>query len=160
MYVYVYCNVSCFFFSIFAFLVSTTKIVSGFKRLFGCFLSVTIVLKKRKNVLEPSITILLPVNGLQLKENACDFAKVLGVSNFQASDGWLEKWKKRLAVFNLYIFPIYKNVSNCSFNNLMIFSSAVNCKVQGTFIPFPLPWLTGFPQTTAIQSLFSLAFKK
>ena len=36
----------------------------------------------------------IPINGLLLKEKACNFAKEVGVSNFQASNGWLEKWKK------------------------------------------------------------------
>ena len=70
--------------------------------------------------------------------------KKLKVSNFQVSYGWLEKWEKRKS-FSTYIFPIYKDVSNWSFNILMNFSSAVNCKVQDTFKPFPSPWLSGFP---------------
>ena len=37
----------------------------------------------------------IPLNGLLLKENAFGFAKELGLANFQASDGRLEKWKKR-----------------------------------------------------------------
>ena len=37
----------------------------------------------------------IPMNGLLLKEKASDFAKELGVPNFQTSEGWLEKWKKR-----------------------------------------------------------------
>ena len=36
----------------------------------------------------------IPVKALVLKKKASDFVKELGVSNFQASDGWLEKWKK------------------------------------------------------------------
>ena len=35
----------------------------------------------------------IPVNGL-LKGKTSDFSKEPGVPNFQASDGWLEKWKK------------------------------------------------------------------
>ena len=68
--------------------------------------------------------------------------------------------EKKGESFSIYKFPIYKSVSKWSFNILMNFSSAVNCKVQGTFMLIPSPWLTGFPQTTAIQSLFSLVFKK
>ena len=100
----------------------------------------------------------IPVNGLLLKEKASDFAKELGVPNFQASDGWLERWKKG-NLFLVFIFPCYVNVSNVPFNTLMHFSSAVNCNEQGTFIPFPSPWFTGFPITTATQTLFSLVFK-
>ena len=37
----------------------------------------------------------IPMNGLLLKEKASDFAKELGVTNFQVSDGWLVKGKKR-----------------------------------------------------------------
>ena len=37
----------------------------------------------------------ISVNGLLLEEKTCEFAKELGVSNFQALDGWIEKWKKR-----------------------------------------------------------------
>ena len=88
----------------------------------------------------------ISVNGLLLEEKTCEFAKELGVSNFQALDGWIEKWKKRQFVFNL--------------NILMNYFSAVNYKVQGTLIPFTSPRLTGFRQTTAKQSLFSVAFKQ
>ena len=81
------------------------------------------------------------MNGLLLKEKASNFAKELGVPNFQTSEGWLE------------------NVSNVSFNILIYFSSAVNCNKQGTFIPFQSPRFTGFPVTTTAQTLFSLVFK-
>ena len=37
----------------------------------------------------------IPMNGLLLKEKASDFAKELGVTSFQVSDGWLVKGKKR-----------------------------------------------------------------
>ena len=37
----------------------------------------------------------IPMNGLLLKEKASDFAKELGVTNFQVSDGWLVKGEKR-----------------------------------------------------------------
>ena len=36
----------------------------------------------------------IPVKALVLKKKTSDFVKELGVPNFQASDGWLEKWKK------------------------------------------------------------------
>ena len=38
----------------------------------------------------------VPLNGVLIKEKALFFAKELGVENFQASDGWLGKWKSRL----------------------------------------------------------------
>jgi len=38
----------------------------------------------------------VPLNGVLIKEKALFFAKELGVENFQASDGWLGKWKNRL----------------------------------------------------------------
>ncbi|GFS45854.1 tigger transposable element-derived protein 4 [Nephila pilipes] len=37
----------------------------------------------------------LSVNGSMLKEKALQFAKELNVSNFTASNGWLERWKTR-----------------------------------------------------------------
>ena len=37
-----------------------------------------------------------PVSGVLIKEKASYFAKELTFKNFQASDGWLEKWKKML----------------------------------------------------------------
>lgn len=43
----------------------------------------------------------VPISGPILKEKACDFAKEMGIGNFQASEGWLEKWKKR------YVYRVY-----------------------------------------------------
>ena len=70
-----------------------------------------------------------------------------------------KKWKKNKS-FSVCILPIHESVSDWSFNILMSFSSAINCKVQGIFKPFSSSCLTGFQQTTAVQSLFSLAFTK
>ena len=47
----------------------------------------------------------VPINGPLLKEKACDFAKVLNDEGFQASEGWLEKWKKGEHICStVYIF--------------------------------------------------------
>ena len=35
----------------------------------------------------------IPVGGPMLKEKALEFAKELGIESFQASDGWLTRWK-------------------------------------------------------------------
>ena len=37
----------------------------------------------------------VPVNGIILKEKAVFFAKELDIKDFQASNGWLERWKTR-----------------------------------------------------------------
>ena len=40
----------------------------------------------------------VPVNGVLIKEKALYFAKELIFENFQASDGCLDKWNKRLGL--------------------------------------------------------------
>ena len=37
----------------------------------------------------------VPITGPMLKEKALEFAGGLNIEGFQASEGWLEKWKKR-----------------------------------------------------------------
>ena len=37
----------------------------------------------------------VPTDGPILKEKALQFAKSLNFPTFKASDGWLDKWKKR-----------------------------------------------------------------
>ena len=37
----------------------------------------------------------VPISGPMLKEKAIEFAKEMSVESFQASEGWLEKWKNR-----------------------------------------------------------------
>ena len=37
----------------------------------------------------------VPIDGLILKEKALQFAKSFNFPTFKASDGWLDKWKKR-----------------------------------------------------------------
>lgn len=37
----------------------------------------------------------IPISGPMLKEKAVEFANALGVESFQASEGWLTKWKNR-----------------------------------------------------------------
>ena len=35
----------------------------------------------------------IPVSGLVLQEKATDFAKMLGIADFKASNGWVDRWK-------------------------------------------------------------------
>ncbi|XP_057292530.1 tigger transposable element-derived protein 4-like [Hydractinia symbiolongicarpus] len=37
----------------------------------------------------------IPIDGNLIKEKALSFAKNFDCSSFKASDGWLDKWKKR-----------------------------------------------------------------
>ena len=37
----------------------------------------------------------LPVSGLVLQEKATDFAKMFGIADFKASNGWVDRWKAR-----------------------------------------------------------------
>ena len=37
----------------------------------------------------------IPVNGIIIKEKALSLAKSLELTDFRASDGWLDKWKQR-----------------------------------------------------------------
>ena len=48
----------------------------------------------------------IPINGPMFKEKAQDFAEQLNLENFHASDGWLEKLKKRNTYFPLSIYFI------------------------------------------------------
>jgi len=41
----------------------------------------------------------IPVNGVLIKEKALYFAKELNAEKFQASEGWLEKWKSRYVLY-------------------------------------------------------------
>ena len=41
----------------------------------------------------------VPVNGVLIKGKALYFAKECTFENFQASNGWLDKWKKRVGLF-------------------------------------------------------------
>ena len=38
----------------------------------------------------------IPVSGLVLQEKATDFAKMLGIADFKASNGWVDRWKAYL----------------------------------------------------------------
>ncbi|XP_057305268.1 tigger transposable element-derived protein 4-like [Hydractinia symbiolongicarpus] len=40
----------------------------------------------------------IPISGPMLKEKALEFAEALGVESFQASQGWMAKWKTRYGV--------------------------------------------------------------
>ena len=37
----------------------------------------------------------IPIDGIFIKEKALQYAKELGFNEFQASDGWLWRWKER-----------------------------------------------------------------
>ena len=45
----------------------------------------------------------IPISGPMLKEKALEFAKELGIESFQASEGWLSRWKDRYVYF-LFLF--------------------------------------------------------
>ena len=51
----------------------------------------------------------VPISGPMLKEKAIEFAKELSAESFQASEGWLDKWKKRWVNFYLYFEENYIN---------------------------------------------------
>ena len=55
------------------------------------------------NCRSESITLNRPL----LKEKAIAFATELKIENFQASDGWLEKWKKRFVYFLLFFLTAF-----------------------------------------------------
>ena len=42
------------------------------------------------------------ISGSMLKEKALEFARGLNIEGFQASEGWLEKWKKGKVYISLY----------------------------------------------------------
>ena len=37
----------------------------------------------------------VPIGGYIIREKALDFAKELNITDFKASDGWLDRWKNR-----------------------------------------------------------------
>ena len=64
----------------------------------------------------------IPISGTILKEKALYFAKELGCdTNFQASDGWFDRWKKRF------------NVSFKTVSGIYIFSH-INLHMLGKFV--------------------------
>ena len=83
---------------------------------------------------------MFPANGVLIKEKALCFAKELTFKTFQASDGWLDKWKKRLGLIFLFqpvLLCNYNNLGSLSLRTSMNFSSAVNNHRDGTFISNP-----------------------
>ena len=46
----------------------------------------------------------VPISGALIREQALCFAKDLNINNFQASEGWLQKWKKRYALNCLFAY--------------------------------------------------------
>ena len=58
----------------------------------------------------------IPVSGTIFKAKALNFAKELGCDSFQASDGWLDRWKKRHNVSFKTISGIF------SFDHILIFT--------------------------------------
>ena len=49
----------------------------------------------------------VPVNGVLVKEKPLYFVKEMTYKNFQASEGWLDKWKKRLGLIFFYFRLFY-----------------------------------------------------
>ena len=45
----------------------------------------------------------VPIGGYIIREKALDFAKELNITDFKASDGWLDRWKNRRNVVFLAI---------------------------------------------------------
>ena len=75
-----------------------------------------------------------------VKEKPLHFAKELTFKNFQASDGWFDKRKKRFGLtfflFQTLLLSNYSSLRGLSLRILMNFSSAVNDnRDDGTFIP-------------------------
>ena len=95
-----------------------------------------------------------------LKEKPHEFARELNLESFHASDGWLEKWKKRYTYLLLimYFYCVYNSVQSFSFKALIYFSSAKNNNRQGTFIPRPSSAFMAFP-STLITHVFHLLLK-
>jgi hypothetical protein len=52
------------------------------------------VLRWSKSVRDKNV----PINGKIVQEKALQYARELEVDNFVASDGWLDKWKKRFSI--------------------------------------------------------------
>ena len=49
----------------------------------------------------------IPIDDIIIKEKALEFAKSLGLTEFRASDGWLNNWKKRYNLPYLLILNIF-----------------------------------------------------
>ena len=45
----------------------------------------------------------VPIEGYIIREKALDFAKELNITDFKASDGWLDRWKNRQLFFELFL---------------------------------------------------------
>lgn len=63
----------------------------------------------------------IPISGTILKEKALEFAEELGVESFQASQGWLAKWKTRL-VKHTFIFIFIINLMNITIALVVVFA--------------------------------------
>ncbi|XP_017487693.1 PREDICTED: tigger transposable element-derived protein 3-like [Rhagoletis zephyria] len=70
----------------------------------------------------------IPISGPIIKAKALEIAQQLGVTNFNASDGWLEKWEKR---------------NNISFKSIQGEAASVNLKARPIFAknPYHAAWL-------------------
>ena len=66
----------------------------------------------------------LPIDGIILKEKALEIAKTLGIKEFQASDCWLNKWKKRYKYNNSFLFALFYTTLNIFTKNFHHFSWA------------------------------------
>ena len=105
----------------------------------------------------------IPINRPMFKEKAQEFAEQLNLEDLHASNGWLEKLKKKYTYLLLSIYfikQLYNSVENFPYKTLIYFSSAKNNKRQGTFIPKPSPPFMAFLSTFITHECFLFAFKK
>ena len=68
------------------------------------------------------------------------FSQRIDLQKFPASDGWLDKWKKRLGLiflFQTYLLYNYSHLGRLSLRILMNFFSAIKNSRDGTFISNP-----------------------
>ena len=56
-----------------------------------------------KNWFQATSASSIPVSGVLLREKACDVAARLGIDNFSASNGWIDRFKQQYNV-------VYKSV--------------------------------------------------
>ena len=66
----------------------------------------------------------VPIDGIILKEKVLEFAKILGIKEFKASDCWLNKWKKRYKYNNSFLFALFCTTLNIFTKNFHHFSWA------------------------------------
>lgn len=52
----------------------------------------------------------IPIDGAMIKEKALSYAKEFQFRDFKASDGWMEKWKKRFVITTPHYFYVLKSL--------------------------------------------------